>query len=647
MDREMLRKINHWLHAALSCFALSAALNTDLSAICEEAAAGGFWNLLAANIKKLEYLLPVFSYREALFCFFVLFFYGKTENRQAEGLPRLAIRLPAGLTAFFLLFGYSFRYTNSWDLVFMDSFHLLVSGLMLLGFYFLFERLYDLLIGWLLRQADLAGQPWQGGLGRAVCWVFEEHAFLGPCLVILAFWTPYLLAKFPGAAMPETLAEMRQFYWQSINNYYPPFHTVSLSLIMELGGLFGSYTLGFFLNLVLQLSLLLCAFSYGFVLMKRWRTPYLLRCLALGIICIVEFFPMEATIVEKDVPYTACVLFLVLLLFELVRTMEAGKPCSWKKLLGIVLACLGVACNRNEGFFLILASGICLGAYAHRRLWRADRAGCLRVLLAAILPILLFALYQKALLPALGVEDNGPKEALSIPFQQTARYVRDYGYELTEEEEEILSQVLDYENLAELYDPITSDPVKYTYHAESAHDLAAYFGLWFRQLIRHPGNAVEATMNNAYGWFYQEGYAQNYMMDSQIEGHEVRWEIAQPARLAGIRQVMERVAKLLSRVPIINWFENAGFASWMTFLLFAVWLGARKREYLLSGVPLFMALLVCIAAPTFNYQMRYIMPVLFCVPFYGPMAAYSLSSSSLQQVECGARACRAGVSERE
>lgn len=265
-----------------------------------------------------------------------------------------------------------------------------------------------------------------------------------------------------------------------------------------------------------------------------------------------------------------------------------------------------------------------MAIYAYRLLWKNNRAKCGRILAAVLAPILIFAAYQKVLLPACGVEDNGPKEALSIPFQQTARYVRDYGDELSEEDEEILSRVLDYENLADLYDPVTSDPVKYTYHAETAKDLTDYFGLWFRLVLKHPGNAVQATMNNAYGWFYQEGYAQNYMMDSKIEGQEIRWEIVQPDKLAGVRQVMERVAKLLSRIPVLNWFENAGFVSWMTILLTAVWIGSKKKRYLLSLVPLITVLLVCIAAPTFNYQMRYIMPVLFCVPYYIPMLIQSM-----------------------
>lgn len=623
------KQIKNGIYAALACFALLVSLNADLSSIGEEAASGGFLTVLAIQVKKLEYVLPVFNYQDAALAFLVFVFFVRTDEKWEAPLSEWSCRIPALLSAFFMVFGYSFRYTDSWNLVCMDTFHLLVSAGMMTGFYLLFCRIYRLLAGWIFR---MQGKTAPFG-GRVTEWVMERHAFGGPMLVILLFWFPYILAKFPGAVMPETLAEMRQYYWNAINNYYPPLHTILLSLLMELGNILWSWTFGFFLNLAAQLALLLSAFSYGFVLMKRWRTPCRLRWLALAIICVVQFFPMEATVVEKDVPYTACVIFLMLLLYEQVRTLRAGSGITRKQAAGFVLAAMGTACFRNEGFYLVAASGICLAVYAYRILWKEERSGCVRILAVALLPVFLFTGYQRVLLPACGVEDNGPKEALSIPFQQTARYVRDYGYEVTEEEEAIISRVLDGERLAELYDPITSDPVKYTYHAETAQDLADYFALWFRQLLKHPGNAVQATMNNAYGWFYQEGYAHNYMMDSQIEGHEVRWEIVQPAKLAGVRHVMERVAKLLSRVPVVNWFENAGIVSWLTILLIAFWAGAGKKRYILSVVPLILALLVCIAAPTFNYQIRYIMPVIFSVPYYLPMAVQSLEEDALKGEE--------------
>lgn len=610
----------NWVCGILACMALMITLNADLSSISAEAAQGGFFNVLAMTIKKLEYVLPVFTYRDGLLALLVLFFFQKTTIRQESGISPWSVRIPAGFTAFFLVFGYSFYYTNSWDLIIMDKLHLFLAAVMMVGYYALFVRIFHLVVDKLPILAAACGER----PGKWSELVFERHAFWGPFLVILICWMPYILAKFPGASMPETLAEMRQFYWNDINNYYPPMHTILLSLMMQLGNAVHSYTLGFFLNLVLQLGMLLSAFAYGFTLMRRWQTPYKLRWAALAIICIVEFFPMESTVVEKDIPYAGCVIFLVLLLYELVRQMHKGNGMNRVQMAGYVLACIGTAGFRNEGIYLVLVSGIAVTFYVMHTWWKEDRRKCGRVLLTVLLPVLLVLFYQKGLLPACGVADNGPKEALSIPFQQTARYVRDYGYEISEEDAEIISRVLDYENLAEKYDPITSDPVKYTYHAETTEDLTAYFGLWFRQLLKHPGNAVEATMNNAYGWFYQEGYAQNYMMTSKIDGQDVRWEINQPAKLAGVRQVMERVAKWLSRVPVLNWFENAGIVSWLTILLTAFLIGAGRKRYLLPMAPVLTALMVCIAAPTFNYQMRYIMPIMFCVPFYAAMAVQAL-----------------------
>ena len=142
-------------------------------------------------------------------------------------------------------------------------------------------------------------------------------------------------------------------------------HTILLSLVMQLGNAVHSYTLGFFLNLVLQLGMLLSAFAYGFTLMRRWQIPYKLRWAALAIICIVEFFPMESTVVEKDIPYAACVIFLVLLLYELVRQMHKGNGMNRVQMVGYVLACIGTAGFRNEGIYLVLIHLVSIKFYLY------------------------------------------------------------------------------------------------------------------------------------------------------------------------------------------------------------------------------------------------------------------------------------------
>ncbi|MCC8163928.1 MAG: hypothetical protein LIO86_12385, partial [Lachnospiraceae bacterium] len=146
MRKKIVYFAKDWISGAFACFALLVTLDTDLSEISAEAAGGGFFTILAVNIKKLEYLLPVFTYRDALLVFFLFYFFLKTKSVWNVEISKWSYRVPAGLTAFFLLFGYSYRYTNSWDLIFMDTFHQLVSLLMLIGFYLLFARIYALLL---------------------------------------------------------------------------------------------------------------------------------------------------------------------------------------------------------------------------------------------------------------------------------------------------------------------------------------------------------------------------------------------------------------------------------------------------------------------------------------------------------------------
>lgn len=146
MLRKKLYEKRDWIYGILVCFALMAALNTDLSEIQAEAAGGGFFVQLAMGIKMLEYLFPVFNYRDAILAFFVFYFFLKSREQWKESVPGRVYRLPAALTAFFLVFGYSFYYTNSWNLILMDGFHMAVSAVMFCGYYILFARIYGLLL---------------------------------------------------------------------------------------------------------------------------------------------------------------------------------------------------------------------------------------------------------------------------------------------------------------------------------------------------------------------------------------------------------------------------------------------------------------------------------------------------------------------
>ena len=103
----------------------------------------------------------------------------------------------------------------------------------------------------------------------------------------------------------------------------------------------------------------------------------------------------------------------------------------------------------------------------------------------------------------LGVADGSRKEMLSIPFQQTARYLKEYPDDVTESEENAIEKILDYGSLAENYNPEISDHVKDTFNnSATTQDMVNYFKAWVSMFLRHPDVYFQATFNNTYGYYY-------------------------------------------------------------------------------------------------------------------------------------------------
>lgn len=71
-------------------------------------------------------------------------------------------------------------------------------------------------------------------------------------------------------------------------------------------------------------------------------------------------------------------------------------------------------------------------------------------------------------------------------MQQTARYIRDYGNEVTDDERTAIEKVLDYDAIAQSYMPELSDGVKQYYKNPGKGDLARYMLVWAKMLLKHP-----------------------------------------------------------------------------------------------------------------------------------------------------------------
>ena len=210
-----------------------------------------------------------------------------------------------------------------------------------------------------------------------------------------------------------------------------------------------------------------------------------------------------------------------------------------------------------------------------------------------------------------GVEPANPNETLSIPLQQTARYVRDFGDEVTDAEREAIDRVVQYGALADTYDPNLADPVKsYINRAEATGaDRQAYLKVWAAQTLRQPVSALEAFVNLNYGWLYPG--VQNPCWSYSPVGDNAY--VTRPAALDTLEHLLDKLdyAFLL---PVLSWPENLGLAAW-GLLALGAWLAARGVKQLGGALAVqYLTLLMCLFGPVFYGHGRYGWPLLFCWP---------------------------------
>jgi len=134
-------------------------------------------------------------------------------------------------------------------------------------------------------------------------------------------------------------------------------------------------------------------------------------------------------------------------------------------------------------------------------------------------------------------------EALSIPFQQTARYVFEYPDEVTEAEMVAIDLVLPYDIIADSYNPKLSDPIKGKMKSgASKKDYLTYAKTWLLMGIKKAGVYIAATWNNINGYFnsfYKGGNVIQYDIDhSKTDGERRNWIFASSLKVLCIVKML-------------------------------------------------------------------------------------------------------------
>lgn len=430
-------------------------------------------------------------------------------------------------------------------------------------------------------------------------------------VILLCCWLPWFLYNFPGVMTPDSISQYSQAMGLTgYSDHHPFAHTLLIKLLLSMGmALFDNVYAAIACYTVFQMVLMALLLCYCICILYRYGAGRKLCLLFLIFYACVPYNGSFAVTMWKDVLFSGFLLLFALCLYRLLHLYAAGGRLKKQPgLLALLLLSGFLVCLfRSNGLYVFLLTAPFLSIVL-RREWK--------LLLPGILAVLVLSLFIKGpVYDALGVAEPAFSESLSIPAQQIARVVYE-GRTLTQEQIDLLNRTVDYDSIADYYQPELSDPIKALIQYGNPEYLethkGAYLKLWIQLGLRYPLDYWNAFVDQTRGYWFpgEPGLTVNESIspnDVGLTGQSV---------LSGTPawKVVEILNKLYTILPLYGLLYSIGAFTWAAvFWCVNCALNGRKRNFLLF-VPFFALILtLCLATPV-AADLRYAYPLILSMP---------------------------------
>lgn len=537
---------------------------------------------------------------------FLFVFYKKYFNKFKGKMTYRVISL---IFSLLMVFGYSYDVAGNSSLVFGSVSIIIFSILKMIGYFVLFNTaihlLNDIVVKKKIKDEKLP----------KILSLFDKHPFLFSFIVIVICYLPYIIAYYPVIINYDAANQIKEVmgihtrYMDSvvllnpnvyITNFNPIIHTLLIGGLFKVGYLIGNVNFGMFLYSIVQLIIVISVFAYSIYYLNKIKVNKKLILIILGIYALVPLFPFYAMTAVKDVIFSSLILLYCIKLYDIMKYKQTTKQYILFSLLVLLIILF-----RNNGIYTIVLS-LPFAMILKKEIRKP-------ILIIFIFNIAMYIGYNKVLLPSLEIANTSIREMLSVPFQQTARYAKYYGDEISDEDKKIIDKVLGYDDLGERYEPDLSDKVKNKYNKYTTdEELKEYFQVWFKYLLKRPGVYIDATINNVYGYFYPNTSAWYIYTDLNHKLPEAGFDYHFNG-LNGLRSILSAYGEAFPYIPILGTTANIGMVVWIYILLLGMLIVNKMKKYIVLLLPAFSLILVCIVGPA-NTYFRYILPCVFALP---------------------------------
>lgn len=444
-------------------------------------------------------------------------------------------------------------------------------------------------------------------------WIIWQHPFVITFIFLCICWTIPIILKYPAGICWDASWQIDQGMGNTtLTSHHPVFHTMLMAWFVKFGMKLYSANVGIFLFCVVEAIILALIFSFAIKCLVDLQAKYWSILLAVIFFGFSPFITGYVGTVIKDVYFVAmCVLYITTLIVYAADRELFWSKCYYSIL--FILATVGMVLFRNNGLYMCAPTALVLMVYEFKK---RDNKFIKHIVIIAMSCILAVTA-SKTLTHIYQPEKGSIAEALSLPIQQTSRYVKIYGNEVTEKEKKIINKVLPYDQLGELYNPYISDPVKAHFNrSATGDDLKQYLNVWWRQFLKHPTCYVKATVQQIIVLIYPGYNNYAYYLNSNADNYFYQKEqyFTTPRKIALLQQKYFKYLVGCHSVPIISLLNNmALYIMGMFCLLIFSW---KKHNYnsMFFFVPLILSVLIIVAAPCIRWHVRYAFPVIYTFP---------------------------------
>lgn len=283
----------------------------------------------------------------------------------------------------------------------------------------------------------------------------DTSPFLSTILILCIAFLPYIILSYPATLMGDAesmipqgfnLSDAQSKYGQAkllvlldknvqLNGHHPLAYTLLIHGCLVLGkAIFHSYNIGLFMVAMIQFLYMTIVVASMIQCLSELHVDLRIRMAILAYFCFAPRIKSYVFLITKDVIYTYTILFL---LVQIIRiTYLPDKHRRWVKH-SICILSLMVPFFRNEGKYILLV-------WFPLLIWKlkGNRRLFTKALLLSLAAI---TLLNQVIMPYFKITPGSIREMLSVPFQQTARYVSLHPEEVTDSEREAIDRVLGYE----------------------------------------------------------------------------------------------------------------------------------------------------------------------------------------------------------